>query len=47
MKGDAAVIEQLNIILKNGNEENIKITTPGDFSKMSKILEKRLGPKFK
>ena len=37
----------LNIILKNGNEENIKITTPGDFLKMSKILEKRLDPKSK
>tara|TARA_A200000113_G_scaffold221274_2_gene232879 strand:+ start:1978 stop:2658 length:681 start_codon:yes stop_codon:yes gene_type:complete len=37
----------LNIILKNGNEENIKITTPEDFLKMSNILGKRLGPKFK
>ncbi len=37
----------LNIILKNGNEENIKITTAEDFLKMSNILEKRLGPKFK
>ena len=37
----------LNIILKNGNEENLKITTPEDFLKMSKILAKRLGPKFK
>ena len=37
----------LNIIFKNGNEENIKITTPGDFLKMSKILAKRLDPKLK
>ncbi len=37
----------LNIILKNGNEENIKITTPEDFLTMSNILAKRLGPKFK
>ena len=37
----------LNIILKNGNEENLKITTPEDFLKMSDILAKRLGPKFK
>ena len=37
----------LNITLKNGNEDNIKITTPGDFLEISKILEKRLGPKFK
>ena len=37
----------LNIILKNGNEENIKITTPEDFLKISNILAKRLGPKFK
>ena len=37
----------LNIILKNGNEENIKITTPGDFLKMSKILAKKLGQKYK
>ena len=37
----------LNIILKNGNEENLKITTPEDFLKISKILAKRLGPKFK
>ena len=37
----------LNIILTNGNEENIKITTPEDFLKMSDILAKRLGPKFK
>ena len=37
----------LNIILKNGNEENLKITTPEDFLKMSNILAKRLGPKFK
>ena len=37
----------LNIILKNGNEENIKITTPEDFLKMSNILAKRLGSKFK
>ena len=37
----------LNIILKNGNEENLKITTPEDFLKMSNILTKRLGPKFK
>ena len=37
----------LNIILKNGNEENLKITTSEDFLKMSDILAKRLGPKFK
>ena len=37
----------LNIILKNGNEENLKITTPEDFLKMSDILAQRLGPKFK
>ena len=37
----------LNIILKNGNEENLKITTPEDFLKISNILAKRLGPKFK
>jgi len=37
----------LNIILKNGNEENLKITTPEDFLKMSNILAKKLGPKFK
>ena len=37
----------LNVILTNGNEENMKITTPGDFLKISKILEKRLGTKFK
>ena len=37
----------LNIILKNGNEENIKITTPEDFLKMRIILAKRSGPKFK
>ena len=37
----------LNIILKNGNEENLKITTPEAFLKMSDILAKRLGPKFK
>ena len=37
----------LNIILKNGNEENIKVTTPGDFLKLSNILTKRLGSKFK
>ena len=37
----------LNIILKNGNEENLKITTPEDFLIMSKILAKRLDPKFK
>ena len=37
----------LNIIFKNGNEENLKITTPEDFLKMSNILAKRLGPKFK
>ena len=36
----------LNIILKNGNEENLKITTPEDFLKISNILAKRLGPKF-
>ena len=37
----------LNIILKNGNEENIKITTPEDFLKMHNILTKRSGQKFK
>ena len=37
----------LNIILKNGNKENIKITTPEDFLKMRNILTKRSGPKFK
>ena len=37
----------LNIILKNGNEENLKITTPEDFFKMSNILAKRLGAKLK
>ena len=37
----------LNIILKNGNEENLKITTPEDFFKMSNILGKRLDPKIK
>ena len=37
----------LNIILKNGNEENLKITTPEDFLTMSTILAKRLGRKFK
>ena len=37
----------LNITLKNGSEDNIKITTPGDFLEISKILEKSLGPKFK
>ena len=37
----------LNIILKNGSEENIKITTPEDFLKMRNILAKRSGPKFK
>ena len=36
----------LTIILKNGNEENLKITTPEDFLKISNILAKRLGPKF-
>jgi len=36
----------LNIILKNGNEENLKITTPEDFLKISNILAKRLDPKF-
>ena len=36
----------LNIILKKGNEENLKITTPEDFLKISNILAKRLGPKF-
>ena len=29
------------------HEENLKITTPEDFLKMSDILAKRLGPKFK
>ena len=37
----------LNIVLKNGYEENMKITTPGDFEKISKILAKRLDTKFK
>ena len=37
----------LKIIFKNGNEENLKITTPEDFFKMSNILAKRLGPKLK
>ena len=38
---------QAPIHLYNGNEENLKITTPEDFLKMSDILAKRLGPKFK
>ena len=33
---------KLKVILKAGHKDNIKITTPEDFSKMSKILVKKL-----
>ena len=36
----------LRVILKTGHVDNMKITTPGDFIKMSKILVKKVGYKI-
>ena len=36
----------LRVILKAGNRDNMKITTPDDFLKMSKILVKKVGYKI-
>ena len=36
----------LRVILKAGNRDNMKITTPEDFLKMSKILVKKVGYKI-
>ena len=33
----------LKVILKTGHKDNMKITTPDDFLKMSKILVKKFG----
>ena len=32
----------LKVMLKTGHKDNMKITTPEDFSKMSKILGKKI-----
>ena len=36
----------LKVILKTGHRDNMKITTPEDFIKMSKILVKKVGYKI-
>ena len=36
----------LKVMLKTGHKDNMKITTPEDFSKMSKILVKKLDIKW-
>ena len=36
----------LKVILKTGHSDNMKITTPEDFIKMSKILVKKVGYKI-
>ena len=36
----------LKVILKTGHRDNMKITTPEDFLKMSKILVKKVGYKI-